>query len=107
MPRPKIARCIQARAPFSLFKPNGIPSHRLSQLQLAEDEFEALRLADLQGMQQQEAAKVMGVSRQTFANLVKGARRKVAYCLVEGAALALHAEESVSVDSMSVDEPIA
>lgn len=107
MPRPKIARCIQARAPFSLFKPNGIPSHQLSQLQLAEDEFEALRLADLEGMQQQEAAKVMGVSRQTFANLVKGARRKVAYCLVEGAALALHVEEPVSAESAIVEAPTA
>ncbi|MCD8547341.1 MAG: DUF134 domain-containing protein [Aeromonadaceae bacterium] len=104
MPRPKIARCIQARAPFSLFKPNGIPAHRLTQLQLAEDEFEALRLADLQGMQQQEAAKVMGVSRQTFANLVKGARRKVAYCLVEGAALALHGEDASAVTAAATEK---
>ncbi|GAA4494272.1 DUF134 domain-containing protein [Pseudaeromonas paramecii] len=105
MPRPKIARCIQARAPFSLFKPNGIPSHRLTQLQLAEDEFEALRLADLQGLQQQEAAKVMGISRQTFANLVKGARRKVAYCLVEGAALALHGEDAGAAPPAATEKP--
>lgn len=106
MPRPKIARCIQARPPFTLFKPNGIPSHQLARIDLAEDEFEALRLADLEGMQQQEAAKVMGVSRQTFANLVKSARRKVAFCLVQGAALGLQdAGESGPSATVAESEP--
>lgn len=59
----------------------------LEQQDLALDEFEALRLVDLEGLQQQEAAKVMGVSRQTLANLVKGARAKVVDCLVNGKAL--------------------
>lgn len=59
----------------------------LEQQALALDEFEALRLVDLEGMQQQEAAKIMGVSRQTLANLVKAARAKVVDCLVNGKAL--------------------
>lgn len=59
----------------------------LEQRDLALDEFEALRLVDLEGLQQQEAAKLMGVSRQTLANLVKAARAKVVDCLVNGKAL--------------------
>lgn len=59
----------------------------LEKQELALDEFEALRLVDLEGMQQQEAAKVMGVSRQTLANVVKTARSKVVDCLVNGKAL--------------------
>jgi predicted DNA-binding protein (UPF0251 family) len=54
---------------------------------LAEDEIEALRLVDLIGMQQQEAAKSMGISRQTVANLVKGARYKVVDSLINSKAL--------------------
>lgn len=60
MPRPKIARQICGRPANSCFKPNGRPMHQLEQVTLAPDEFEALRLVDLQGMQQQEAALVMG-----------------------------------------------
>ena len=67
MPRPKIPRQICGRPADSCFKPNASPMSQLEQIHLAADEFEALRLVDLQGMQQQEAAVVMGVSRQTLA----------------------------------------
>ncbi|WPC75990.1 DUF134 domain-containing protein [Vibrio porteresiae] len=87
MARPKLPRNICGSPPNSCFKPNGIPMSELEQLELALDEFEALRLVDLEGLQQQEAAAVMGVSRQTLANLVKSARRKMVDCLVNGKAL--------------------
>ncbi|GGI80304.1 DUF134 domain-containing protein [Shewanella gelidii] len=87
MGRPKIPRTICGKPANSCFKPNGIPMHRLENVPLADDEFEALRLVDLQGMQQQQAAVEMGVSRQTLANLVKAARFKVVDCLVNGKAL--------------------
>lgn len=92
MPRPKIPRRICGRPADSCFKPNGRPMSQLEQVRLAADEFEALRLVDLLGMQQQEAAVVMGVSRQTLANLVKGARFKVVDCLTQGKALMMHPE---------------
>jgi predicted DNA-binding protein (UPF0251 family) len=60
---------------------------QLDHVHLQADEFEALRLVDYQGMLQQDAAAVMGVSRQTLANLVKAARLKVTDCLVNGKAL--------------------
>ena len=63
---------------------------QLEQVHLANDEFEALRLVDLLGMQQQEAAQVMGVSRQTLANVLKAARFKVVDCLAQGKALLMH-----------------
>ena len=87
MARPKLPRNICGSPPNSCFKPNGIPMSELEQLELALDEFEALRLVDLEGLQQQEAAAVMGISRQTLANLVKSARRKMVDCLVNGKAL--------------------
>ncbi|RJX72900.1 DUF134 domain-containing protein [Vibrio sinensis] len=87
MARPKKTRRICSRAPFSCFKPNGIPMTELKSVALLPEELEALRLADMESMSQLEAAQQMNVSRQTFGNIVKKAREKVARCLVEGHAL--------------------
>ena len=56
---------------------------------LAADELEALRLVDLNGLSQQDAAQELGVSRQTLGNIVSAARHKVATALVKGMALEL------------------
>lgn len=90
MPRPKIHRQICGSPADSCFKPNGIPMHSLDKVPLAEDEFEALRLVDFQGLQQQQAAVLMGVSRQTLANILKSARYKVVDCLFSGKALMMN-----------------
>jgi predicted DNA-binding protein (UPF0251 family) len=89
MARPKKQRRICGRAPFECFKPNGVPLSELDTMALLPDELEALRLADLNGMNQIDAAKEMQVSRQTFANIVKSARLKVATCLINGHALVI------------------
>lgn len=69
------------------FKPSGIPLCELEEVVLELDEVEALRLADLEDLYQLEAAAKMGVSRQTFGNIVSRARRKVAEALLGGKAL--------------------
>jgi hypothetical protein len=53
------------------------------------DEFEALRLADMEGLHQDKAAARMGISRQTFGRIVENARRKVARVLHSGMALSI------------------
>jgi predicted DNA-binding protein (UPF0251 family) len=55
----------------------------------APDEIEALRLADLEGLYQADAACQMGISRQTFGKIVALARKKVATALIDGKALRL------------------
>ncbi len=59
----------------------------LEEVELSIDELEAIRLADLEGLYQEEAAARMGVSRATFARIVEASRRKVADALVHGHAL--------------------
>jgi predicted DNA-binding protein (UPF0251 family) len=54
---------------------------------LKDEEWEAIRLADYQGMEQEEAAKSMGISRPTFSRMLTAARRAVATALAEGTAL--------------------
>jgi len=53
------------------------------------DEFESLRLADLEGLYQEEASARMKVSRSTFSRIVETARRKVADALVHGKVLVI------------------
>jgi uncharacterized protein len=54
---------------------------------LSLDEYEAIRLADLEGLYQEQAAARMNVSRQTFGRIVEAAHRKVADVLVHGKTL--------------------
>jgi predicted DNA-binding protein (UPF0251 family) len=61
----------------------------LEQVTLSLDEVEALRLADLQGLYQEQAAKQMKISRPTFARIIEEARRKTAEALIHGKALRL------------------
>ena len=87
MPRPKRCRRIASLPGFTLFKPAGVPGRTLQEVELTVDEYEALRLADYEGLYQEKAAERMGVSRQTFGRIVESARKKVARALVEGMAL--------------------
>lgn len=87
MPRPMICRRIGCRPAAELFKPAGIPASALEAIDLTMDELESLRLADLEGLYHEQAAERMGVSRQTFGNILESGRRKTADCLVNGRAL--------------------
>jgi predicted DNA-binding protein (UPF0251 family) len=89
MPRPPNCRRIEAQPGVCIFRPAGVPACRLEWLKLTLDEFEALRLADLEGLHQEKAAARMKVSRQTFGRIVENARRKVAQVLHSGMALSI------------------
>ena len=87
MPRPKICRRVHGEPYCTVFKPAGIPASALEEVTLTIDEFEAVRLADHEGIYHEEAAQKMNVSRQTFGRILETARRKVARVLIEGLAL--------------------
>ena len=72
-----------------MFKPRSIPMHRLREIRLELGELEALRLCDLEGLDQEEAGRRMGVSRGTVQRLVKAARAKVVRALVQSSALVI------------------
>jgi len=87
MPRPFKCRRVNYEPEVAYFKPRGIPLTKLEEVIMTVDEFESIRLADIEGMYQDEAAKEMDVSRQTFGNIVKSAHRKIADALVKGKAI--------------------
>jgi predicted DNA-binding protein (UPF0251 family) len=55
---------------------------KLQSVRLSVDEFEAIRLADLEGLKQIDSAKLMHVSRPTFSRIAASARKKIADGLV-------------------------
>ena len=87
MPRPMKCRRIAFQPGVIYFKPAGIPVRELEEITITLDEMEAVRLADLDGLYQEEAALRMNVSRQTFANILGSAHRRIAEALVKGKAL--------------------
>lgn len=87
MARPFKCRRVLSEPSFDYFKPRGIPVARLEEVALTVDEFEAVRLADLECMYQERAAERMKISRQTFGNILGSAHHKIADCLVNGKAI--------------------
>ncbi len=87
MARPVKNRHISCVPAASYFKPVGIPMRELEEVVLGMDELEAIRLADLRGLYQADAAEKMGVSRQTIGNILNSAHRKLADALLNGKAL--------------------
>ena len=87
MPRPFCSRRIAGRPVASIFEPVGIPLRALEEVVMTLDEFEAIRLADLDDQYQEQAADQMGVSRATFSRIVDSAHHKLADAIVHGKAL--------------------
>ena len=87
MPRPVKVRRVRCSPEANYFKPRGVPVAVLEEVVLLKDEVEAIRLADLDELYQQEAANNMNVSRQTFGNIIRSAHHKIADALVNGKAL--------------------
>ena len=87
MPRPIRCRRVRFRPEAAYFKPRGIPMKELEEVVLPVDEFEAVRLKDLEGLDQEECAGKMGISQPTFHRLVVSARKKIANAIINGKAI--------------------
>jgi len=87
MARPRLCRRVGCLPESQYFKPRRISPSAVEEINLTIDEFEAIRLADLEGLYQDKAAEKMNVSRQTFGRIIESAHEKVAEAFVEGKAL--------------------
>lgn len=87
MVRPKKDRIVSQNPDVSYFKPRGIPLMKLEEITLTMEEFEAIRLADIEGLSQEEAGERMGISRATFGRIILQARKNVADALINGKAI--------------------
>jgi predicted DNA-binding protein (UPF0251 family) len=87
MPRPFCQRRVGFQPNYYYFKPCGIHIVQSETINLTLDELEAVRLADLCGMYQEQAAECMKVSRATFGRIIESAHRKIAEALIMGKVL--------------------
>lgn len=76
--RPKKTRWVKCQPGERCFRPACKPNKVLDGVVLSLDEYEAIRLADLEGLKQVDAAKLLRVSRPTFSRIVDSGRRKIA-----------------------------
>jgi len=102
--RPRKPRCVRGEPAYVFFKPQGIPLRELELVSLSVEELEALRLADIEGLYQEDAAERMEVSRATFQRVLKEAHTKVATALVEGKALGIEGGDYVLAGDTRVFE---
>jgi uncharacterized protein len=107
MPRPCCLRHIDVNPCAVYFKPAGIPVHRLEEVVLTLDELESLRLADLDGLYQAQAAAKMKISRPTFSRVIEQARRKVADALIRGKALRIETPAAILSSDARRDKPVS
>jgi uncharacterized protein len=82
--RPRLRRIINANAESRCYQPCCCPDEGSEGISLRPDELELLRLVDLEGLEQEEAAARLGVSRKTAWRDLHEARRKIADALVFG-----------------------
>jgi len=113
MPRPRKHRKCRHHTGDRVFKPRSIPMPDLEVLFLGEDELEALRLCDVEGLHQILAGESMGVSRGTVQRLLKNGRATLVRAVVENAALIIgsqgdqqvsHGEKEPSSDAKPLPE---
>lgn len=87
MPRPRLCRRIKFNPGVRYFKPQGIPLRDLEEINLTLEELEALRLKNIQDLDQVEAAKKMKTSQSTFQRILSSAYKKMVRALIEGKAI--------------------
>ncbi len=88
MSRKEKERLVGTRPEFVFFQPEGISnSESIEQITMTLDEFETVRLLDLEKLTQEEAARHMEVARTTVTAIYERAREKLAQVLVYGKCL--------------------
>ncbi len=82
--RPRLRRIITGASESRCYKPCCCPEEEGEGISLQPEEIELIRLIDLEGLEQEEAAEKLGVSRKTAWRDLHEARRKIADALVNG-----------------------
>ena len=89
MPRPCKTRRCRSLAGDRVFKPCSIPMSQLATVRLELGELEAMRLCDVENLDQASAGRRMGVSRGTIQRLLQSGRSKLLGALLEPSALVI------------------
>lgn len=87
MARPCLCRKVRFNPNITYFKPRGVPLRCLEVVELTIEEMEALRLKNINCLEQIEAAKKMNTSQSTFQRILSSAYKKISEALINGKAI--------------------
>lgn len=87
MGRPKLRRRIDFSPRAVYFKPQGVPLKLLDAVHLTVEEAEALRLKNVEDLDQKECAEKMNTSQSTFQRILSSAQKKVSVAIIKGKAI--------------------
>ena len=87
MPRPRLRKRVRFDPAVTYFKPRGVPIKILEIVELTIEEIEALRLKNIEDLDQNECAEQMKTSQSTFQRILTSAYKKVSLALIEGKAI--------------------
>jgi len=93
MVRPRKIKHVNFEPGVTYFKPRAVPLSKLEEVELTIDELETLRLANIEKISQEDAAKKMKIHQSTFQRTIARAREKVTDALVNGKAIKIHGGE--------------
>jgi uncharacterized protein len=102
--RPKCPRRVERTPDVTYFKPRGVPLSDLEVVFITVEELEALRLVDVEGLRQEDAAIRVGISRRAFWEDLKAARMKIALALTTGKGIEIKGGNYISTESGDVSE---
>ena len=85
--RPKLYRRIAFNPDVVYFKPQGVPLKFLSSVDLSVEEVEALRLKNIENLNQKECAEKMNTSQSTFQRILTSAYKKISIAIIKGKAI--------------------
>jgi len=90
--KPRFIGLVPNPMTFIPFPPSGLPVASCEPIYMSFDEYESLRLTYIEGLNQEEVAKRMKISRGTIWRCLEGARTKVARMIVERRPLVVTSE---------------
>lgn len=88
--RPRDCRRVKFDPKIQYFKPQGVPIAELEEVELTLEELEALRLKNILGLEQIEAAEKMNTSQSTFQRILVSAYKKITEALICGKAIRIN-----------------
>jgi len=98
VPRPRKWRNVCSLPEHNRFGPLGVGAGQREAITMTVDEYEAIRLIDMEGFNQEMCSKQMNVARTTVQGIYEVARRKIADCLVNGKVLLIEGGEYLLCD---------
>jgi len=88
--RPRKGRKIRLNPDVTFYKPQGVPLKQLETIEITLEEWEALRLKNIEELNQTQAAQKMETSQSTFQRILANAQKKLSTAIIQGKAIKIN-----------------